>query len=197
VKIMASLLQQLENNEAILLMYLADELGADDRREVEQMLAHDAALRAELEKIHSAQDAVTAAIGAMDQANPLRVSTPVAVRQVSRLMKQWQVDRLSRRPAEAARSGPQFPWWAYPTAATGVAAMVLIGLMVWWGMKTDNGPVAGTGSPATAPVFVVAEDSSDEGGSGLADAEQQASVLSRRSSDVAATASIFLTEPTQ
>ena len=194
---MASLLQQLENNEAILLMYLADELGADDRREVEQMLARDAALRAELEKIRSAQDAVMAAIGAMDQANPLRVSTPVAVRQVSRLMKQWQVDRLSRRPMEIGKSGPNFPWWAYPTAATGVAAMVLIGLMVWWGMKTDNGPVVGTGSPATAPVFVAAEDSSDESSSGLADAEQQASALSRRSSDVAATASIFLTEPTQ
>ena len=30
--------------EAILLMYLADELGADERREVEQMLVVDAAL---------------------------------------------------------------------------------------------------------------------------------------------------------
>ena len=61
---MASLLQQLENNEAILLMYLADELGADDRREVEQMLRGDAGLAAELDELRAAQNAVMAAIGA-------------------------------------------------------------------------------------------------------------------------------------
>ena len=35
---MSNLLQQLENNEAILLMYLAGELPEPDRVEVEQML---------------------------------------------------------------------------------------------------------------------------------------------------------------
>ena len=93
---MGSLLQQLENNEAILQMYLADELGVEDRREVEQMLRGDAGLAAELDELRAAQNAVMAAIGALDQSAPLAISTPAAVRQVSRLMKQWQVDRLAR-----------------------------------------------------------------------------------------------------
>jgi len=208
---MASLLQQLENNEAILLMYLADELGVEDRREVEQMLSGDAALREELEKIRAAQNAVIAAIGALDQSAPLAISTPVAVRQVSRLMKQWQVDRLARPAVEAQKRG-RFPWWTVPAASVATAAGVLIAMMVWWGMKAD-GPIAGTVSPATAPAIVAVDDQgsqqnqqnpegqgdfqiSDEN-SGLADAEQQASALARRSDNVAATASIFMTEPVQ
>jgi hypothetical protein len=74
--------------------------------------------------------------------------------------------------------------------------MVLIGLMVWWGMKADNGSVAGITSPATAPIIVATPDS-DESSSGLAVAEQDATVLTQRSNNVASTASIFLTEPTQ
>src|SRR5271156_6796181 len=136
---MASLLQQLENNEAILLMYLANELRAEDRREVEQMLAGDPALAAELHQIRAAQEAVMAAIGALDQSAPLRVSTPVATRQISRLMKQWHVDRLTRRPAVTEKKSLRFPWWAYPAASAATAAGLLIALMVWWGMKPDNG----------------------------------------------------------
>ena len=204
---MASLLQQLENNEAILLMYLADELGAEDRREVEQMLSRDGGLRAELEKIRAAQIAVMAAIASLDQSAPLAVSTPAAVRHVSRLMKQWQVDRLARPLAEAQKRGPRFPWWAFPAASVATAAGVLIALMVWWGMKSDV-PIAGTGLPATAPAMIAVDDQASQEGqqedaqisdenSGLADAEQQASALARRSDNVAATASIFMTEPVQ
>jgi hypothetical protein len=206
---MASLLKQLPDRQAILLMYLAEELGAEDRREVEEMLRGDASLAAELEEIRAAQIAVMAAIGALDQSAPLAVSTPVVVRQVSRLMKQWQVDRLARPAAEAQKKGPRFPWWAYPAASAAAAACVLIALMVWWGMKPDNGPIAGT--PATAPAIAIATDDqgsqqsqdgqgdlqiSDEN-SGLAGAEQQASALVRRSDDGAVIASIFMTEPVQ
>jgi anti-sigma factor RsiW len=186
MKQMASLLQQLENNEAILLMYLADELGADDRREVEQMLAGDATLAAELERIRAAQDAVMSAIGAMDQSAPLRVSTPVATRQISRLMKQWQVDRLTLHPVVVAKKGSRIPWWGYPAASAAAAAVMLIGLMVWWGMKSDLPPVAEDQNNATAQV--------DDDSKGLADAEQQASQLVQRSDDVAVTDSIFMTE---
>jgi hypothetical protein len=208
---MGSLLQQLENNEAILQMYLADELGVEDRREVEQMLRGDAGLAAELDELRAAQNAVMAAIGALDQSAPLAISTPAAVRQVSRLMKQWQVDRLAR-PAVEAQKGGRFPWWTYPAASVATAAGVLIAMMVWWGMKSD-GPIAGTVSPATAPTIVATDDQGSqqnqqnpegqgdfqisEDNSGLADAEQQASALARRSDNVAATASIFMTEPVQ
>jgi anti-sigma factor RsiW len=45
---MASLLHELENNEAMLLMFLTGELPEEDRMEVVQMLASDGGLRAEL-----------------------------------------------------------------------------------------------------------------------------------------------------
>ena len=48
---MNSLLHELQNNEAILLMYLANELPPQDREEVEHMLDRDANLRLELAKI--------------------------------------------------------------------------------------------------------------------------------------------------
>ena len=41
---MSELLHNLENNQAILLMYLADELPAEDRREIDQLLLVDASL---------------------------------------------------------------------------------------------------------------------------------------------------------
>ncbi len=185
---MASLLKQLPDRQAILLMYLADELGADDRREVEQMLAVDAALAAELEQIRAAQDAVMSAMGEMDKSTPMRVSTAVAARQISRLMKQWQVDRLTRRPVEGPKKGSRIPWWGYPAASAAAAAVVLIGLMVWWGMKSDL-PPAEDQSSQTAQV--------DDDNKGLADAEQHASQLVQLSDDVAATDKIFMTEPVQ
>ncbi len=54
---MASFIQELENNEALLLMYFTDELPVDDRAEVEQMLASDAGMRAALAEIASAYSA--------------------------------------------------------------------------------------------------------------------------------------------
>ena len=107
------------------------------------MLAGDPALAAELNQIRTAQEAVMAAIGALDQSAPLRVSTPVATRQISRLMKQWQVDRLTRRPAVTEKRSLRFPWWAYPAASAATAAGLLMALMVWWGLKADNMPTAG------------------------------------------------------
>ncbi|MGD0541535.1 MAG: hypothetical protein ABSB33_08455, partial [Tepidisphaeraceae bacterium] len=47
--------QNLEGNEAILLMYMADELPQADRLEVERMLATDAGLRGELEILRQTQ----------------------------------------------------------------------------------------------------------------------------------------------
>src|SRR5689334_12962960 len=98
---MPSLLQQLENNDAVLLMYLADELPADASIGVEQMLASDPSLRAVLEKLRESHDTVIHALDHLDKATPLSISTPVAARQMSRLMNQWNVDRLARQAAPA------------------------------------------------------------------------------------------------
>ncbi len=204
---MRSLVQQLENNEAILLMYLAHELGPEDQRDVEQMLARDAAMRGELERLREAQQRVMAQLAALDHSTPLPVASSVAVRQVSRLMKQWQVDRLTRRSESPVKSGLRLPWWAYSAAS---AAAVLIALLVWWGMRPDkpfrDNEVATVTTQELAPSDSPSEDSSqkvewafaagDENGS-IADAEKEASALARRPDDASIADSIFLTDSSQ
>jgi hypothetical protein len=127
---MRSLLHQLENNEAVLMMYLADELPPQDRAEVEQMLSTDAALRAELVRLGEAQAAVDTAMARLDTSGPRLLNEGVAVRRVGRAIAQWHADRLAA-PAQmpaAIRSG--FPKWGIAVAAA--AACVLISGLVWW-----------------------------------------------------------------
>jgi anti-sigma factor RsiW len=60
---MASLIHELDN-DALLLMYRADELSPEDRVEVEQMLAIDAGLRAALATVGRDAAAAEAALAA-------------------------------------------------------------------------------------------------------------------------------------
>jgi hypothetical protein len=134
---MTSLLHQLENNEAILLMYVADELSAEDRAEVEQMLGSDAGMRAELERLRAVREAAMAALASADEATRLPVSENVAVRRVMRMMRQWQIDHAQAPPPEATVSELRFPWWSYPLTT---AAAVLIAFLVWWGNRPEQLP---------------------------------------------------------
>ena len=134
---MQSLLHQLENNEAILLMYVADELSAEDRAEVEQMLVSDAGMRAELEQIRAVREAAMVAMASADEAARLPVSENVAVRRVMRMMRQWQIDHAHAPPPEEPVKELRFPWWSYPLTT---AAAVLIAFLVWWGNRPDQPP---------------------------------------------------------
>jgi anti-sigma factor RsiW len=171
---MSSLLQKLQN-EAILLLYLADELPAEDRAEVKQMLSVDAQLRAELQQLQSSQEKIIAELANLDRV-PTRISEAVAVRQVSRAMKQWQVDRLSR-PVETpvVKRGLRYPWWAYP--AVSVASIVLASI-IWWGMAPSGGPVSHDittdNSDPVKQLMVSFQDSNQPNTGTLADAEQEA-----------------------
>jgi hypothetical protein len=130
----SNLLQQLESNEAVLLMYLAGELPPQDRAEVEQMLATDPSMRGALDRLREANDAFESAMPALDRATRLAAPEAVGVRRAVRAMRQWQARRLAApKPAEARRKF-QFPLWAYPVAA---AASVVIAFLVWWG-NTDR-----------------------------------------------------------
>ena len=57
-------LEKLENNEFILLMYLADELPAEDKAEVDQLLATDRGLRAQWVELRAAQSGFSERLGA-------------------------------------------------------------------------------------------------------------------------------------
>jgi hypothetical protein len=128
---MNSLLHQLENNEAILLMYLANELPAQDRDEVEHMLERDGHLRLEFAQI---QQAYTGYHGIMRQAD---ASTPptspfTAAHAVGDVLRSRRPEMPSVDDHEEHR---RLHWVAYPIAA---AAALAIGMFLWWQSARDD-----------------------------------------------------------
>ena len=124
---MSSLLQQLQNNEAVLLMYLAGELPPEDRREVEQLLAGDISLRRELESLRRLQADLDDALAIADAAEPVTGQWSAA-RQVAAAVGPAHARRLAATPP-APQHRLHFTWWAYPASA---AAAVLVAMLVWW-----------------------------------------------------------------
>jgi anti-sigma factor RsiW len=138
------MLHHLENNDAVLLMYLAGELPPDDRLEIEQQLKTDAGLRASLEELKSLTGGITETFAAAD-GFALPQSTESArsaamTRRVSRAMTKQRLEQ-SARPAETDTAGPQKNWllrlprWAYPITA---AAVLLIAAVSYWGFTNGN-----------------------------------------------------------
>lgn len=151
---MAGMLHNLENNEAILLMYLAGELPAEDRAEVEHMLARDAGMRRELEALRAANEATTAGLGRLDDAEPAGADES-SIRRVMREMRRRQLE-LQARPAVVADEAPQraLPGWVYPIGAAAAAIFILLGL---WGVGVIDLPGQDQGQHAGIPI--VQEDS--------------------------------------
>jgi hypothetical protein len=119
-------LQHLEG-EAILLMYLGNELPAQDQAEFEQRLATDAALRREMEILRQTQQLAFDALGSVDAVTRPAVPVIVAQRRVSRLMHEW-VDRHRRPAATGSQPWLQLPWRRINIAA---AAVLLVGCYIW------------------------------------------------------------------
>ncbi len=128
---MADLLNNLGNREAMLLMYLADELSRSEKAEVDGMLRTDPALRQTLESLRSLHDGTFAALAELDDAIPV-VRAESAVRRTVREMKRHQVE-LSARPAPtpAAPARRGLPAWAYPIAGAAAVFFLFLGL---WGV---------------------------------------------------------------
>ena len=129
---MASMLEHLDR-ESMLLMYLAEELPAGERVEVERRLGQDEALARELDRLRELESYCEQTLSAENERLPM--SSDAAVRRVSRAMKQWQVDRLARKPIATRRSHYRLPWWAYGTA---VAAAVIVAALVWSSNLPDS-----------------------------------------------------------
>jgi anti-sigma factor RsiW len=123
---MANLLQQLENNEAILLMYLSGELPEQDRYEVEQMLADDPGLRAALAEVAALHDDVTGLLGRADAAQVLSRRETV-VRRVGRAIAAAHASAAGAPAAAPAKRRLRIAWWAYPIAA---AALFVVAVML-------------------------------------------------------------------
>jgi hypothetical protein len=142
-------LQQL-NNEAVLLMYLADELPQDDRADVEQKLATDPTLRAQLAILEQAQEMFVTGMGRLDAAQPLPGEL-AAVRRITSAMRRNMLEYAARVSAPVVmRRGLRYPWWAYPTVA---AASIILAFLTWWG-HGDAGLMGLPPVSPTGPQFV-------------------------------------------
>jgi len=124
---MKSYLQHLENNEAILLMYLSGELPEADRQEVEQMLASDATLRAELDILRRTQELAFDALGSLDELTRPVLTAAETQSRMSTLIRGWLSQRREAAVRALGERGPM-PWRRISFAA---AAMLLVGYYVW------------------------------------------------------------------
>jgi hypothetical protein len=125
---MSNLLSQLENNEAVLMLYLAGELPQEDCIEVQRMLERDKALRAQYVAIGRLMDGAALSFG-MDAAMDTPADADHARQRISPVFRQWTAQRLSRPVAQARTAARSTPWLFYPL---GAAAAILVGLAVFW-----------------------------------------------------------------
>jgi hypothetical protein len=213
---MGSLIHELDN-DALLMLYLADELSAEDRADVEQLLGVDAGLRAGLAVVRADGEAAVAALQAADRVDPptgLSASAEaVTTRRIGRLLRQHQVDLFVRnRPAPTPERQPVFAAWTYPMGAVAAALLVAVG---WWAWSrhaparrpigvgssqlADNRPFGFGGGPGgfggggrmTSQAFVGDAFGGASGSTaGLADAEYEAATL-RHDGDPAQLPSLF------
>src|SRR5205823_3338451 len=107
-----AMVQQLENNEFILLMYLAGELPAEDRAEIEHMLATDASLRFQFDALRDAQERFTESMARLDAASPPPAEA-AAVRRIGRALRQRAAERRAVPAPAEVRHGRHIPWWVY------------------------------------------------------------------------------------
>ena len=123
---MSNLLRQLDNDQAILLMYLAGELPEEDRVEVEQRLVNDEGLRTEMADLAALKAGVDTDLARLGDVPATR--REASVRRVVRAMAAAQEERRAAAvaPPEPPRSF-RLSWWAYPAAA---AALLLVGIII-------------------------------------------------------------------
>lgn len=196
---MKDMLIQLENNEAVLLMYLAGELPAEERAQVELLLSRDKGMRATYEELRADENAASEALKADATSMPLHSAR--CVNQTIKAMRQWQESPPAPRfvlPQDETRL--LLPWWSYPLTA---AASVLIAAAVFFANiepaslpAPPNRVMAGVSVPdvlfspamadfglSSADAYALAEDlaaSFDESSHVLSDAETQTGVVAAK-----------------
>lgn len=149
---MSSLLHRLESDEAVLLLYMADELPAKDRAAVEQRLAAEPEFRVKLERLGATQHAVAGALAAADVKRPVKLDG--AARRATRLVQEWAVQHQVKPAPEPEPDALRYPWWSYPLTA---AAAIGVAVLVYW----INSPV-NLEMPAPGGAFVATEETPDE-----------------------------------
>ncbi|HMO27537.1 MAG TPA: hypothetical protein PKB10_14850 [Tepidisphaeraceae bacterium] len=121
--------------ELELLLLRAGELPADRASALKARLATDAALQSKLEQLDTAERQAFDAVGRLDQFSSAALEG-VAHRNAVRAMRQWHLERTVRQSRAGAPDRQSTTrWWIYPA---GIAAAVLVGMIVWWGNVDPN-----------------------------------------------------------
>jgi hypothetical protein len=128
---MSSEFKDTEMRQALLLMYLVDELSPADRLDLERKLAADAALRDELARMRAEHEAYLRAMRTLDSAWSGTFSDEAAAGRACRAVRQWAATQSTRRPAPTKPRELRVPWWSYPLVA---AAAILVAI-IFWGLK--------------------------------------------------------------
>jgi anti-sigma factor RsiW len=139
-----------DDQVAPLLLYLAGELAEPQRGQLERRLAVEPALSAQLEQLRHLHEHTQGLLLTLDRLDDDFSAESAAVRQISRLMRQWQTRRQLAPSVPQVAHGVHWPWWAYPISA---AAMLLIGVLAWW--ATPRTPGVPPGSIRQSVVEVV------------------------------------------
>jgi anti-sigma factor RsiW len=141
---MAGIVDKLGSTQGALLMYLANELDAEDRADVDRMLLADAKLREELDGLRRL-DASLRGGASIGETADRGLSQEMAVRRVMSALRRHHLQAASAQPVRLGRAA--WPWWTYPVAAAAAAAFVFVGL---WAFEAP--PFARTNSVAQVPV---------------------------------------------
>jgi hypothetical protein len=139
-------IEKLDNNEQILLMYVTDELPPEDRHEVDQMLAVDANLRDELQRLEEADGMLRQAMAAVDAESVPASREGAAVSRVSREIRRRVVRSAAPAEPHVSSDRRRSLWWLYPTAA---AAVIILAAALWMPRHTTTpiGPFGSTPAP--------------------------------------------------
>lgn len=132
---MRSILDQLDSDEAVLLMYLADELPPGDRARVEKRLAEQQSFRSLLNELATAQQIMQRMFEETDARQTLAGNVAASQRKLTRMIRQWAADQALHREKTQQRAGRRLRFWPLAAAA---AVVALISGVIWWGLEPEE-----------------------------------------------------------
>jgi anti-sigma factor RsiW len=120
-------IETLNDNHSILLLYLTGELPESDRQAVEKRLAADLVFAAQLTELDATHRQLATGIAMLDGLDGSRAATRKAVDSAVEAVSAWRFGARQLRPAMSVRSHRLWSWIG-PAA---LAASVLIAALIW------------------------------------------------------------------
>jgi hypothetical protein len=117
-----------ENDEQVLLLYLADEVTPAERAEIDVRLVQDVALAAKLEHLSTMHFQIEQRLRELDKFSGTTMRRDVAARQVGREIRQRLARPKAEPPVAATERRHRMLPWLIPS---GIAAAIVVGTIAW------------------------------------------------------------------